>query len=111
MSEDMKAVELAEDEVRYMRIELAQCAKAEALGIRRTADIAPDRLAVLLDGYLALLSERRKMVEALEPFAAFAENVDQHGWTSDIHREAISVWFGPSDFRRAAALTGSREHG
>jgi hypothetical protein len=43
----------------------------------------------------------RIAVEALEPFAAFAENVDAEGWTSNIHRERISVWFGPSDFRRA----------
>lgn len=55
------------------------------------------------------LAEVEKLREALKPFGAsfVAENVDDHGWTSNIHREQISVWFGPSDFRRArAVLTG-----
>lgn len=47
--------------------------------------------------------ERAKAVEVVRPFADFGENVDTEGWTSNIHREGISVWFGPSDFRRAAA--------
>jgi len=45
----------------------------------------------------------KALEEALRPFAAFADNVDQDGWTSNIHREGISVWFGPSDFRAAQA--------
>lgn len=44
-------------------------------------------------------------VEALEPFADFAEWTDDEGWTCNIHREAISVWFGPSDFRRARSAS------
>ena len=50
---------------------------------------------------------------ALEPFKDFAQWVDAEGWTSNIHREGISVWFGPSDFRRAreahAALLGKEK--
>lgn len=42
-----------------------------------------------------------RLEKALRPFAAFAENVDEQGWTSNIHREGVSVWFGPSDFREA----------
>ncbi len=40
----------------------------------------------------------------LKPFAEFADNVDEQGWTSNIHREGISVWFGPSNFRQARSL-------
>ena len=41
---------------------------------------------------------------ALRPFAEFACWVDESGWTSTIHREPISAWFGPSDFREAGKL-------
>lgn len=41
---------------------------------------------------------------ALRPFAVFGKNVDDNGWTSTIHREPISMWFGPSDFRAARVL-------
>jgi len=44
-----------------------------------------------------------EMRRALEPFAEFASNVDENGWISTIHREPISTWFGPSDFRSARA--------
>ena len=54
----------------------------------------------------------RIAVEALEPFSSFAANVDSDGWTSNIHRERISVWFGPSEFRRAAeALAALKAEG
>lgn len=43
------------------------------------------------------------LAEALKPFAVFSANVDDNGWSSSIHREAISTWFGPSDFLRARA--------
>ena len=42
---------------------------------------------------------------ALRPFAEshVAECVGDDGWTTTIHRESISTWFGPSDFRAARA--------
>ena len=47
-------------------------------------------------------ADAARMREALEPFAEFGRrNVDDHGWKSNIHREGISVWFGPSEFRAA----------
>ncbi len=59
------------------------------------------------------LSERIAVLEAaLRPFADFAQWTDPEGWTCNIHREGISVWFGPSDFRRArAALSTAKERG
>jgi hypothetical protein len=43
-----------------------------------------------------------ELVSALEAFAEFgAWAVDTEGWINNVHREGISVWFGPSDFRRA----------
>lgn len=60
-----------------------------------------------------LQAKLAQAVEALEPFADFAQWVDAEGWTCNIHREAISTWFGPSDFRRARSasehLTDRRE--
>lgn len=43
------------------------------------------------------------LITALEPFLTFAKNnvSDEEGghvWRSNIHREAISTWFGPSNF-------------
>jgi outer membrane murein-binding lipoprotein Lpp len=53
----------------------------------------------------ALARERNEAVAALKPFAMFgAQWTDEGGWTSNIHREAISTWFGPSDLRRAAEI-------
>jgi hypothetical protein len=53
-----------------------------------------------------------RLVGALEPFATFAENVDENGWKSNIHKERISDWFGPTDFRRATeALASFQEVG
>jgi hypothetical protein len=49
----------------------------------------------------ALRSQVEALKAALKPFAEFGANVDEHRWTSNIHREQISTWFGPSDFRRA----------
>jgi hypothetical protein len=51
---------------------------------------------------------RKGTLEALEPFASFAEfAVNENGWIDSYGREQISTWFGPSDFR-AAMLTASR---
>jgi hypothetical protein len=50
---------------------------------------------------------------ALEPFVRFAEqNTDENGWRSDIHRERISTWFGPSEFRALLDLRAQpvKEH-
>jgi hypothetical protein len=58
------------------------------------------------DRLSAELVEARK---ELEPFATFAANVDENGWTSNIHREQISTWFGPSDFRRARAALSPKK--
>lgn len=45
---------------------------------------------------------------ALEPFATFAATfVDNEGWTGPMNQERIVDWFGPSDFRRAAALAAT----
>lgn len=71
----------------------------------RRADRAEEAFAICVAQIGALR-------EALEPFAAFAENVDEEGWMSNIHRGSISTWFGPSDFRRAArALSDTGETG
>jgi hypothetical protein len=50
-----------------------------------------------------LAAEIELLREALRPFSDFGVNVDDNGWTSNIHREPISTWFGPSDFRYARA--------
>jgi len=60
----------------------------------------------------ALEAQVAGMGEALEPFDDFADNVDDVGWASDIHKERISYWFGPSDFRKArlaAHLAAAKE--
>lgn len=46
---------------------------------------------------------RDALVEALEPFATFADTFvdDDDGWTGTMKQERIVDWFGPSDFRRA----------
>jgi len=53
----------------------------------------------------------RKLREALEPFATFAENyVDPEGWNDvgiSASHERIVDWFGPSDFRQARTLAES----
>lgn len=58
--------------------------------------------------YEALCTEAATALEAaqkaLEPFAAFGENAEITGWTSKIHREQISVWFGSKDFYHARTV-------
>jgi hypothetical protein len=54
-------------------------------------------------------AERDKLREALLPFAQFAVNTDENGWLSNIHREAISTWFGPTAFREADAALNSSQ--
>lgn len=51
--------------------------------------------------------------EALKPFGTeFAATfVDENGWTGPMNKERIVDWFGPSDFRRAAALLASPPSG
>jgi hypothetical protein len=81
------------------------------------------------DEIRALLSERRKMVEALEPFAKAgrvwltATEPDDAKVFCDLWQDTMDAMefgeappisdpeFTVGDFRRAAALTGSREHG
>lgn len=67
---------------------------------RTQADAA--LLAIEQAGLAVVKTE--ELEAALKPFAEFADNTDENGWTSRIHHEPISTWFGPSDFRRAAAL-------
>ncbi len=62
------------------------------------------RLAEVSHAYEVSFKRRTELELALLPFAEFASNVDENGWTSGIHREPISVWFGPSDFREAGKL-------
>ena len=50
-----------------------------------------------------LTADLERMREAAAPFVRFAKNIDEAGWKSNIHREGISVWFGPSEFRALAA--------
>jgi hypothetical protein len=69
-------------------------------------------IETLFDDALAALeslsAENAELREALKPYSDFGVNVDENGWTSNIHREPISTWFGPSDFRTARAkLEGS----
>lgn len=62
------------------------------------------RLAEIAHAYDVTFKRRTELELALLPFAEFAEHVDENGWTSEIHREPISTWFGPSDFRAAGKV-------
>lgn len=62
------------------------------------------RLAEVSHAYDVTFKRRTELELAILPFAEFATNVDDDGWTSTIHREPISTWFGPSDFRAAAKV-------
>ena len=62
------------------------------------------RLAEVAHAYDVTFKRRTELELAILPFAEFATNVDENGWTSTIHREPISTWFGPSDFREAGKL-------
>jgi hypothetical protein len=70
------------------------------IGNRQVCDRA------LIEEAAALITSLR---EALEPFASFAENTTENGWATNIHREGISTWFGPSDFRRARTALNPKE--
>jgi len=75
-------------------------------------DIDPAVILEAADLIEALTAQVAVMGEALEPFDDFADNVDDVGWASDIHKERISYWFGPSDFRKArlaARLAAAKE--
>jgi hypothetical protein len=46
---------------------------------------------------------------ALQPFATFgANNVDEQGWNGGEQRQSIHTWFGPSEFRAARDVLGTR---
>jgi hypothetical protein len=58
----------------------------------------------------AQAAEISRLRDALKPFAEFgARNTDEDGWRSNIHREGISVWFGPSEFRDAKTALNTLE--
>jgi hypothetical protein len=69
--------------------------------LRKAADIIenlPEHIGELREQ----ASHAWRLRSALEPFASFGDqNVGEHGWLSGIHREQVSTWFGPSDFREA----------
>lgn len=67
----------------------------------------PENIRALLAELDRLRTENQNLREGLSPFAEsyIAECVDETGWTGNIHREPISAWFGPSDFRSARALS------
>lgn len=62
------------------------------------------RLKEVAHAYDVTFKRRTELELAILPFAEFAGNVDENGWVSTIHREPISTWFGPSDFREAGKL-------
>lgn len=62
------------------------------------------RCAEIAHAYDVTFKRRTELELALLPFAEFAIWVDDNGWTSTIHKEPISTWFGPSDFREAGRL-------
>lgn len=88
---------------------------AEVAKLREQLETERESLISAVNQMLAAEVEARKLreqlvtaKEALAPFAAFAaNNVDEHGWKSNIHRESISTWFGPSEFR-VTALTDEK---
>ena len=68
-----------------------------------------DQIAAGEAALSALLSERRKMVEALEPFALLAASDVSAGVNMN---DPLSKWLTIAQLQAArAALTGSREHG
>jgi hypothetical protein len=82
--------------------------------MRRVAATFIEALAAQRDEAATLITSLREALErkdaALLPFAQFSVNTDDNGWLSNIHRESISTWFGPSAFRDADdALNPSRK--
>lgn len=72
--------------------------------VRRIAELEA-RLAEVSHAYGVTFKRRTELELAILPFAEFGvENVDENGWKSTIHREPISTWFGPSEFRELAKL-------
>ena len=71
--------------------------------LRRIANLE-QRLEEVSHGYEVTFKRRTELESAIRPFVEFASNTDENGWTSNIHREPISTWFGPSDFRNLAKL-------
>lgn len=79
--------------------------------LRRWTRSAKKALTSLVEENAALTRAVEERDEALRPFAAFSRANTATGeggdaiWLSNAHRERISYWFGPSDFRRAASLS------
>lgn len=69
--------------------------------LRERAPLMPKADAAMVREVITALEAAQK---ALEPFAAFGENAEITGWTSKIHREQISVWFGSKDFYHARTV-------
>lgn len=82
--------------------DIDQTQREEIARLRADAEYSFKRISTLEE-------ENRRMREALTPFAEFGKHVDENGWTSNIHRERISDWFGPSDFYRARAALSQEE--
>lgn len=77
--------------------------------LRKAADIVESVPSVKFE-----LRELEDQVEtlraALLPFVTFGEdNVCEFGWSSNIHRESISTWFGPSDFLHALSAVSKKD--
>ena len=89
-----------------------------ACRLRQSGLLTDKQLADELEARTGQLVPRAAVegaVEALEPFANFAANfVDDDGWNGvglSVHKERISYWFGPSEFRAArAALASIKEN-
>lgn len=78
----------------------------------------PEVMGLLADALSRLEKEnvdKDASIEALEkalrPFAEFGENTNADSWASNIHKEPISTWFGPSDFRRAHEAIAAFDEG
>jgi hypothetical protein len=81
---------------------------AEGQRLQLVAEEAADRILTLEARLAAVEAENGRLREALEPFATFArDNVDEEGWSGLEQHQSIDVWFGPSEFSRAAAVLGT----
>ena len=94
---------LAEIETRR---EISRQWEAEAIAGRARIAELEAQINEVAHAYDVTFKRRTELELALLPFAEFgAQNTSEDGaWLSSIHREPISTWFGPSDFRSAANL-------
>jgi hypothetical protein len=96
----MKTIDDAIAEIFRLRADLA---KAEA-----DRDAANERCAAAVDDYNDAQAMSAEMAKALEPFSQYGNWTDEIGWTDEApHRDPLSYWLGPSDFRNAAAAFAS----